>query len=83
MKKSITKKFNKTFIKKKKARTMSDQIGKSRFVSADRLRQIRMDDADILRHHYKGPHINFDILKPNPIRPNKMIVIDKIHMLLK
>lgn len=58
-------------------------MGNGRFVSADKLRQIRMDDPDILGHHYKGPHINFDILKPNPIRPNKMIVIDKIHMLLK
>jgi hypothetical protein len=41
------------------------EVNKSRFLSADGLRQVRMDYADLLGLHAGGPHINFDILKPN------------------
>ena len=59
------------------------QAEKGRYVSADGLRQVRMKDVDILGKHAGGRHMNFDILKPDPLRSGKFIVEKKIHIFLK
>lgn len=41
------------------------EMSPSRFVSLDGMRQVRMEDSDILGLHGGGPHINFDVLSPN------------------
>ena len=41
-----------------------NEVSHGRFVSADGLRQVRMQNSDILGLHAGGPHINFDILYP-------------------
>ncbi len=39
------------------------EVSRGRFVSADGLRQVRIENGDLLGKHAGGPHINFDILK--------------------
>lgn len=57
--------------------------GNGRFLSADGLRQVRMNDRDILGLHGGGPHINFDILGPNPAKPNFFTqIFPSIHIYL-
>ncbi|MCU0494066.1 MAG: hypothetical protein MUD01_20950 [Chloroflexaceae bacterium] len=57
-------------------------LGNGRFVSADGLRQVRMGDNDILGRHGGGPHMNFETLEPNPLKPGKMRVKDDLHIYL-
>ena len=55
-------------------------LGGGRFQSLDGSRQVRMGNNDIMGNHGGGPHINFEILGPNPRNPNRMIPTDKIHI---
>lgn len=57
-------------------------MGGGRFVSADGLRQVRMGDSDILGRHAGGPHMNFEIMRPDPNRPGRFIVEENIHVYL-
>ncbi len=56
--------------------------GSGRFVSADGTRVFRMGDNDILGRHGGGPHVNFELLEPNPSKPGKMRVKTDIHIFL-
>jgi hypothetical protein len=54
------------------------------FVSADKTRQFRMTDKDLLGLHPPGvPHVNFEILQPVLHRPGKANIIENIHILLQ
>jgi hypothetical protein len=57
--------------------------GSGRFVSQDGLRVFRMGDRDILGKHGGGPHVNFEYLEPNPLKPGKMQIIKDIHIYLE
>lgn len=57
--------------------------GSGRFVSQDGLRVFRMGDSDILGKHGGGPHVNFEYLEPNPLKPGKMQIIKDIHIYLE
>jgi len=57
--------------------------GSGRFVSKDGRRVFRMGENDILGKHGGGPHVNFEVLEPNPIKPNKMQVVKNIHIYLE
>ena len=58
-------------------------MGNGRFVSADGLRQVRMADEDIMGKHGGGPHINFNLLGPNPANPGQLTQIFRsIHIYL-
>ena len=57
--------------------------GSGRFVSADGTRVFRMGENDILGKHGGGPHVNFEILSPNPAKPGKMRVTTDIHIFLE
>jgi hypothetical protein len=57
--------------------------GNGRYVSADGTRVFRMGDNDLLGKHAGGPHVNFEILIPNPDKPGKMMVGTDIHIYLK
>ncbi len=57
--------------------------GSGRFVSQDGTRVFRMGENDILGRHAGGPHVNFEILAPNPDKPGKMKVILDIHIYLE
>ncbi len=52
-------------------------ISNGRFVSADGLRQVRMGVSDILGCHGGGPHMNFELLEPNPLKPGKLWIPPK------
>ena len=54
--------------------------GSGRFVSGDGLRQIRMGAGDLLGAHGSGPHMNFEVLAPNPARPGTNTVVQNIHV---
>ena len=60
-------------------------MGNGRFVSADGKRQVRMGDSDILGKHAGAPHMNFEELIPNPVKPGKMIPdpTKNIHIFLE
>jgi hypothetical protein len=55
-------------------------MGNGRFLSVDGTKQVRMGDADIMGAR---PHMNFEILGPNPAKPGKMQVITNYHIYLK
>jgi hypothetical protein len=57
-------------------------LGNGRFVSADGTRQVRMGNSDILGQHGGGPHMNFETLSPNPAKPGKMMIVEKMHIYL-
>jgi hypothetical protein len=57
-------------------------MGNGRFVSADRMRQVRMGDADISGAHGGGSHINFETFKTDPNRPGRMMQVENIHIYL-
>ena len=59
------------------------KAGSGRFISADGTRAFRMGESDILGRHGGGPHVNFEMLELNPIKPNKMQVITDIHIYLE
>ena len=56
------------------------ETSSGRFVSSDNTRVFRMTDADILGKHAGRPHVNFEILAPNP-NPLKLgkpkVIIDQ------
>jgi hypothetical protein len=58
-------------------------MGNGRFLSQDGLRQVRMGNGDILGHHGGGPHMNFEALKPNPLRTDKFIIEKNFHIFLE
>ena len=53
-----------------------------RFVSADGLRQIRMTDSDLtkINNHAGAPHLNFETLEPNPLKPGKFRITGSSHI---
>ena len=57
--------------------------GSGRFISKDGRRVFRMGENDILGRHGGGPHVNFEVLEPNPSKPGKMQVIKNIHIYLE
>lgn len=57
--------------------------GSGRFVSADGTRVVRMGVSDITGKHGGGPHVNFETLVPNPLKPGKMTVSENIHIYIK
>lgn len=57
--------------------------GSGRFVSEDGTRVFRMGESDITGKHGGGPHVNFEILAPNPEKQGKMQVIENIHIYLE
>jgi hypothetical protein len=59
------------------------QIGNWRFVSSDGKRVVRLGDNCIDGKHGGGPHINFEILEPNPAKPGKMRVKSNFHIYLE
>lgn len=58
-------------------------MGNGRFLSADRLRQVRMMDADILGKHAGGRHMNFEVFKKDVLNPSRMKRITNVHIFLK
>jgi RHS repeat-associated protein len=56
--------------------------GSGRYVSADGLRQVRMGSTDILGNHGGGPHINFEVLAPNPKKPGTNMIVNNLHIYL-
>jgi len=58
------------------------EMSGGRFLSSDGLRQVRMSANDLLGKHGAGPHINLDRLAPNPAKPGKNMIVEKIHILL-
>ena len=42
-----------------------------------------MGENDILGKYAGGPHVNFEILAPNPDKPGKMKVILDVHIYLE
>ena len=56
-----------------------------RFVSSDNTRVFRMTDADILGKHAGAPHVNFEIMAPNPdpLKLGKPKVIINRHIYIK
>lgn len=61
-----------------------------RYISADGTRVVRMGDNDIYGNHGVdrkrnppvGPHVNFEVLTPNPAKPGKMMIARDIHVYL-
>jgi len=62
-------------------------MGNGRYVSADGTRQVRFTDSDLAttNNHAGAPHMNFEVLVPNPSKPGKMIPNPKqnIHVYLE
>ena len=58
------------------------EVSPERYVSADGKRVFRMGDNDILGKHGGGPHVNLEILKPNPNKPGKMMVEQNYHIFI-
>ena len=59
-------------------------MGNGRFISADGTRQVRMGDTDITGKHSGDPHMNFEKLISDPLKPGR-ITLDpnsKIHVFL-
>ena len=58
-------------------------FGTGRYVSADGTRVVRIGENDITGAHGGGPHVNFEILIPNPAKPGKMMVNQNLHIYIK
>lgn len=54
-------------------------LGNGRFLSESG-HQVRMSADDLLGTHGGGPHINFDLLGPNPKEPGTLTQILSIHI---
>lgn len=52
--------------------------GSGRYVSRDGSRVFRMGASDITGRHGGGPHVNFETLVPNPARPGRLMVGEKL-----
>jgi len=55
-------------------------MGNGRYVSQDGLRQARMSPKDIGGEHGEGPHVNVDIMKPDPDDPTTLTSGPKLHL---
>ena len=58
------------------------EMSPGRFVSSDGLRQVRMTASDlkIINNHAGAPHLNFEILVPNSLKPGRYEIVDKSHV---
>jgi hypothetical protein len=56
--------------------------GNWRFISKDGKRVVRMGDSDLRGHGGGSPHMNFEVLGPNPDKQGKMKVINNMHIFL-
>jgi hypothetical protein len=56
--------------------------GSGRYVSADGRKAFRMGVNDILGKHSGGPHVNFEVLVPNPKEFRRLKVEENIHVYL-
>jgi uncharacterized protein RhaS with RHS repeats len=59
------------------------ELAPGRFRSADGTRQVRMQDGDILGRHGSGPHMNFEVWKPDPKRPGREVNVSNTHVELE
>jgi len=57
--------------------------GTGRYVSKDGTRVFRMGNNDIEGKHAGGSHVNLEILETNPDKPEKMRIIENIHVYIK
>ena len=56
--------------------------GNWRFISKDGKRVVRMGDSDLRGHGGGSPHMNFEVLGPNPDKQGKMKVLKNMHIFL-
>lgn len=58
------------------------EMSPGRFVSSDGLRQVRMTASDLtpINNHAGAPHLNFEKLMPNPLKPGKFQIIENSHV---
>ena len=58
------------------------EMSPGRFVSSDGLRQVRMTVSDLtpINNHAGAPHLNFEKLVPNPLKPGKFQIIENSHV---
>ena len=58
------------------------EMSPGRFVSSDGLRQVRMTASDLIpiNNHAGAPHLNFEKLVPNPLKPGKFQIIENSHV---
>ena len=58
------------------------EMSPGRFVSSDGLRQVRMTASDLtsVNNHAGAPHLNFEKLVPNPLKPGKFQIIENSHV---
>ena len=58
------------------------EMSPGRFVSSDGLRQVRMTASDLtpFNNHAGAPHLNFEKLVPNPLKPGKFQIIENSHV---
>ncbi len=57
-------------------------LGDGRYLSADGTRQVRMGDLDITGQHAGGPHMNFERLEADRLRPGRFNIVENRHILL-
>ena len=57
--------------------------GSGRFVSSGGDKVVRMGESDITGSHGGAPHMNFEILEPNPLKNWKMRVKQNMHIFLE
>ena len=55
-----------------------------RFVPADNLRQVRMTASDLAKvnNHAGAPHLNFETLAPNPLKPGRFGITGRSHIFI-
>ncbi len=55
-----------------------------RFISSDGARQVRMTSSDLspVNNHAGAPHLNFETLAPNPLKPGKMKITGNVHVFI-
>ena len=60
------------------------EMSPGRFVSADGLRQVRMtmSDLTVINNHAGAPHLNFETLVPNPLKPGKFMITGNSHIFI-
>lgn len=60
------------------------EMSPGRFVSSDGLRQVRMTASDlaITNNHAGAPHLNFETLAPNPLKPGKFQITGNSHIFI-
>ena len=60
------------------------EMSPGRFVSSDGLRQVRMTASDLatINNHAGAPHLNFETLAPNPLKPGKFMITGNSHIFI-